>query len=163
MTPGPFNIADTEGSHRNDDTLLSLKELLFDMGEVQELQQAKSSVEYRIESSDCTFKHLTQSNCKNASISGLRHSGDRGGEIDNSSSAYLRSGSSTSEEQGGEHCSLSTSLTSVAGSEAGYNPFNPRSLILILTGGAYLDILSFTRRQKILSLILLHSLILSSP
>ena len=38
----------------------------------------------------------------------------------------------------------------------------PRSLILILTDGAYLDVSFSTRRQKTLSLILLHSLIAPS-
>ncbi len=43
-------------------------------------------------------------------------------------------------------------------------PLKPRSLILLLIDGAYLDVSSSTRRQKILSLILLlHSLIPPSP
>ncbi len=41
-------------------------------------------------------------------------------------------------------------------------PLKPRSQILVLTDGAYLDVPSSTRRQKTLSLILLHSLITPS-
>ena len=51
----------------------------------------------------------------------------------------------------------------VAGSEAGYDPWKPRSLIPILTDGVYLGVPSSTRRQKILYSILLLLLILSSP
>lgn len=58
MTSDLFNIVNTESSHKNDNTLSSLKELLG-AGEVQESQQAELSVEHRIERSDCTFKHLT--------------------------------------------------------------------------------------------------------
>ena len=162
MTPGPSNIDDTEGGHENDDILPSLEELLFGAGEVQESQRARLSVEHGIGRSDRTFEHPTQNDCDNTSTSGPRQGGDRGGDIDDSSSVHPRSDSSTSEEQGGEHCSLSTPSTSVAGSEARYDPWKPRSLILILTDGAYLDVPSSTRRQKIPSLILLQSLIPSS-
>jgi hypothetical protein len=96
--------------------------------------------------------------CDNSSTSG-----DRVGDIDDSSSVNPRSDGLTSEKQVGKQCFISTLPTSVAGSEAGYDPWEPHSQILILTDGAYLDIPSSTRRQKTLSLIiLLHSLTSSS-
>ncbi len=53
--------------------------------------------------------------------SGLRLGGDKDANIDSSSSVHSRSDGSTS-EQGGRHYSLNTPRTSVAGSEAGYDP-----------------------------------------
>ena len=53
--------------------------------------------------------------------SDLRLDGDKGANTDSSSSVHSRSDGSTS-EQGGRHCSLNTLRTSVAGSEAGYDP-----------------------------------------
>ena len=53
--------------------------------------------------------------------SGLRLGEDKSANIDSSSSIYSRSDGSTS-EQGGRHCSHNTPQTSVAGSEAGYEP-----------------------------------------
>ncbi len=57
--------------------------------------------------------------------SGLRLSGDKGANTDSSSSIHSRIDGSAS-EQGGRHCSLDTPRTSTAGSEAGYDPANPR-------------------------------------
>ncbi len=53
--------------------------------------------------------------------SGLRLGGDKDANTDSSSSVHSRSDGSTS-EQGGMHCSLNTPQTSIAGSEAGYDP-----------------------------------------
>ena len=53
--------------------------------------------------------------------SGLRLGGDKGANTDSSSRIHSRSGGLTS-EQGGRHCILNTPRTSVAGSEAGYDP-----------------------------------------
>ncbi len=54
--------------------------------------------------------------------SGLRLGGDKCANTDSSSSSvHSRSDGSTS-EQGGRHYSLNTPRTSVAGSEAGYDP-----------------------------------------
>ena len=57
--------------------------------------------------------------------SGLRPGGDNGTNTDSSSSVHSRSDGSTS-EQGGSHYFLNTPRTSVAGSEAGYDPESPR-------------------------------------
>ncbi len=56
--------------------------------------------------------------------SDLRLDGDKGANADSSSSVHSRSDGSTS-EQGGRHCPLNTLRTSVAGSEAGYDPQKP--------------------------------------
>ena len=53
---------------------------------------------------------------------GLRLVGDQGGHIDDSSSVQPRNDGSTFNEQVGKQCSLNTSPTSIAGSEAGYDP-----------------------------------------
>ena len=47
---------------------------------------------------------------------------------------------------GGRHCSLSTPHSSVASLEAGYDPCNLYSLIVILTDGAYLGTLSYVSK-----------------
>ena len=52
---------------------------------------------------------------------GLRLGRDKDANTDSSSSVYSRSDRSTS-EQNRMHCSLNTSQTSIAGSEAGYDP-----------------------------------------
>ena len=52
---------------------------------------------------------------------GLRLGEDKDANTDSSSRVYSRSDGSTS-EQGGMHCSLNTPQTSIAGSEAGYDP-----------------------------------------
>ena len=57
--------------------------------------------------------------------SGLRLSGDKDANTDSSSSIHSRIDGSAS-EQDGRHCSLDTSWTSIIGSEAGYDPANPR-------------------------------------
>ena len=61
--------------------------------------------------------------------SGLRPSGDNGTNTDSSSRVHSRSDSSTADrsdgstaEQGGRHDFLNTPWTSIAGSEAGYDP-----------------------------------------
>jgi len=69
-TPGPSNIADTEGGHENDDTLPSFEELLFGAGE--ESQRAGSSIEHGVGRSDGAFEHPTLEDCDNASTSGPR-------------------------------------------------------------------------------------------
>lgn len=116
---------DTDGGHENGDTPLSLEELLFDYGEVQELQRAGSNFEHGIWRSDSPIEHPTQNDCGNSSTSEPRPGGDSGGHIDDSNSVPSRSDGSTFREQGGKQCSLSTTLTSVAGSEARYDPQNP--------------------------------------
>ena len=57
--------------------------------------------------------------------SGLRLGGDKGADTDSSSSVHSGKDGLTS-AQGGRHCSLNAPRTSVAGSEAGYDPRNPR-------------------------------------
>ena len=121
MNLGPSNIADTEGGHEHD-TLLSLEELLFGAGEVPESQRAGSSIEHGVGRSDGAFEHPTLEGCDNASTSGPRQGGDQGGDIADSSSVHPRSDGSTSNEQVGKQCFLSTPPTSVADSEAGYDP-----------------------------------------
>lgn len=106
----------------NDDTLPSLEELLFDAGEVPESQRAGSSIEHGVGRSDGTSKHPTLEVYNTASTSGPRQGGDQGGDIDDSSSVHPRNDGSTSNGQVGKQCSLSTPPTSVAGSEAGYDP-----------------------------------------
>ena len=95
--PAPSNGLDLSGSRsrdggEEDKNLPSFEELVLGAGAAQESQQ-----------------------------SGLRLCGDKGANTDSSSSIYSRSDDSTS-EQGGRHCSLNTPQTSVAGSEAGYEP-----------------------------------------
>ena len=137
IAPAASNGLDLSGGHgrgggEEDESFLSFEELLLGAGRAQESQR-----------------------------SGLRLGGDKGANTDSSSSVHSRSDGSTS-EQGERRCSLSTPPTSVAGSEAGYNPWNPRSQISVLTDDAYLDVPSSARSQKIPSLILLHSLLPSS-
>ena len=77
MTLGPLNIADTEGGHENDNTLLSLEELLFGTGEeVVESQRAGSSIEYGVGRSNSAFEYPTLEDYDNTSTSGLKKSGD---------------------------------------------------------------------------------------
>lgn len=57
MTPGPSNIVETDGGRENNNALLSLEELLFGTGEVQESQRAGSSVEHGIRMFNRTFEH----------------------------------------------------------------------------------------------------------
>ncbi len=58
--------------------------------------------------------------------SGLRLSGDKGANTDSSSSSIHSRIEGSASEQDGRHCSLDTSWTSTTGSEAGYDPANPR-------------------------------------
>jgi hypothetical protein len=60
--------------------------------------------------------------CDNSSTSGARQGGDRGENIDDNSSVNPRSDDLMSEKQDGKQYSISTLPTSVAGSEAGYDP-----------------------------------------
>lgn len=122
MTPGPSNIGHTESGHENDDTPLSLEELLFGAEEVSESQRAGSSVEHGVGRSDGAFEHPTLEGYDNASTSGPRQGEDQVGDIVDSSSVHLRSDGSTSNEQVGKQYSLSTSSTSVADSETEYDP-----------------------------------------
>ena len=99
-------MADTEGSHENDDTLPSHEELLFGTGEeVPESQRAGSSIEHGVGRSSSAFEHPTLEDCDNTSTSGPKQSGDQGRDINSSSSVHSRSDGSTSYEQVGKQCS----------------------------------------------------------
>ena len=93
-----IEVLDSTGSGggEEDESFLSFEELMLGAGRAQESQQ-----------------------------SGLRLVGDNVTNTDSSSSFHSRSDGSIS-KQGGRHCSLNTLRTSIAGSEAGYEPYNPR-------------------------------------
>lgn len=56
---------------------------------------------------------------------GLRLGEDKGADTDSTNSVHFGKDDLDS-AQGGRHCSLNTPRTSIAGSEAGYDPWNPR-------------------------------------
>jgi len=120
MTPGPSDEVDIEcshgrRSHEEDDNLPSLNEPLFGAGGAQESHRAQPRDKHGMGGAD------TQNNCNHVPIPGPKQCGDKGGDIDSSSSLHLSSDDTTREEQGGRHYSFSTPPT-VAGSEAGYDP-----------------------------------------
>lgn len=95
LAPGLSNGPDPIGGHgggggEEDESYPSVEELLLGIGGAQESRRT-----------------------------GLRLGGDKGANMDSSSSVYTRSDSSTSEEQDERHCSLSTPPTSVTCSEDG--------------------------------------------
>ena len=124
---GTSNKLDLSGcGGEEDENLSSVKELLLDVEGAQESQRT-----------------------------GLRLNGAKGVNTDNSSSSvYSRSDGSTS-EPGEKHYPLGPLRISVAGSEAEYDSWNPRSQIPVLTDDIYLGISSFAKRRKISFLILL--------
>jgi len=89
-----FERIDNESGHENDDTLLSLENLIFGAEEVSKSQRAESSIKHKIEKSDNVFEYSTKKDCNNAFTSGDR---DRDNNIDDSSDVYFRSDGSTSE------------------------------------------------------------------
>ena len=97
MTPGSSNEPDPISGHgggggEEGKSFLSFKELLLGIGGAQESQRT-----------------------------GLRLGGEKGANINSSSSVHPRSDGLTAEEQSGRDCSLSTLPISVASSEAGYD------------------------------------------
>ena len=68
---------------------------------------------------------LVAAGAQESQQSGLRLGGDKGADTDSSSSVHSGKDGLDS-AQGGRHCSLNTPRTSIAGSEAGYDPWNPR-------------------------------------
>ncbi len=126
MTPGPSDEVDIEcshgrRSHEEDDNLPSLNELLFGAGGAQESHPAQSRDKHGMGGSDSAIENPTQNDRNHVPIPGPKQCGDKGGDIDSSSSPHLSSDDSTCEEQGGRHYSFITPPT-VAGSEAGYDP-----------------------------------------
>jgi hypothetical protein len=95
--------------------------LLFDAEEVSESQRTRSSIKHEVEKSNDIFEHLTLEDCDNAFTSEPRQGDDQDKNINDSSSVHLRSDDSISKKQVEKQCSLSTSSTSLADSEAEYD------------------------------------------
>jgi len=83
---------------------------------------ARSGIEYSTPNEEVWRRHRNQNDCNNAPTSGLRQNENKAGDADSSSSStHVRS-----DGQDGKCCSLSTPLTSVAGSEAKCDLWSPR-------------------------------------
>lgn len=131
-------------SHEEDDNLPSLDKLLSGVGEAQESHRAQTRDEGGIGGSDSTIEYPAQNDCNHSPIPGPKQCADNGGDTE-SNSLHLSSDDPTCEERIARHYSSST-LPIVANSEAGYDPWNPRPLILVLTDGAQLDVPFAARR-----------------
>ncbi len=114
----------------DDGTLPSLDKLLSGIGGVPESQRAGSSIDYGVGRSNGAVEYPTPEDCDNAFTSEPRQGGEQGGDIDDSSSVHPRSDGSTSAERLEEQCSLNTPPTSVAGLEAGYDPWHSARRVL---------------------------------
>ena len=158
---GPSTVSNAHSSdEENDGPLPSLGQLLRGAGEAQDPQHAVSSVEHGSGTADGAAEHCIPIDCDDPPTAGAKGGGDQCGETDGRSRVRPNSDGSASKEQDGQQGSLSTPPTSVPGSEAGYDPYNLRSLISLLTEAYNLGLPSSARRQIILSPLLLPLLLL---
>ncbi len=119
MFPDPSDEVEIEcshgrRSHKNDDNLPSLNELLFGV------EGAQTRDKDEIGGSNSTIEHPAQNDCNHVPIRGPKQYGDNDGNID-SSSLHLSSEDPTCEKQDRMHYSFNTPPT-VTDPEAGYDP-----------------------------------------
>lgn len=157
MFSSPSNEVEIECSHdrrkhEDDDNLSFLNELLFDVEGAQESHWAQIKNKDEIREFDNIIEHSIQNDWNHVLIRESKQRENNDEDIDNNN-LYFDNDDSTCEKQNEMHYFFNISSI-VIDLIIKYDFWNFHSLILVLTNDVHLNVLFFTRKQKILFFIL---------